>query len=97
MRTKPILYNDNRPAEPIGIPSVARRIGARLLHEARESLPSTIFFFVSFNFVVCTTNLLIAEYAVAVSSFMLATVAALIVGKAVLVASFSFGRNPYGG
>src|SRR5208282_2050591 len=88
MRTKPILYDDSRPAEPIGIPAgVARRIGARLLHEAREALPPTIFFFVGFNFVVLTTNLLVAQYLVAVSNFLLATLAALVVGKAVLVAN----------
>jgi hypothetical protein len=57
------------------------------LHEAREALPWTIFFFVGFNLVVFTTNLLLADYAIAVSSFMLATVAALVVGKAVLVAN----------
>jgi len=50
-------------------------------------LPPTIFFFVSFNFIVLTTNLLVAQYLVAVSSFMLATLAALVVGKAVLVAN----------
>jgi hypothetical protein len=88
MRTKPILYNDSGPAEPIGIAAgVPRRIGARLLHEFREVLPPTIFFFVGFNFVVFTTNLLVAQYSVAVSNFMLATVAALVVGKAVLVAN----------
>ena len=88
MRAKPILYNNSRPAEPIRIPAgAARRIGGRLLHEAREALPPTIFFFVGFNFIVFTTNLLVAQYAVAVSSFMLATVAALVVGKAVLVAN----------
>jgi hypothetical protein len=88
MRTKPILYDDSRLAEPIGIASgVARRIGARLLHEFLEVLPPTIFFFVGFNFVVFTTNLLVAQYSVAVSNFMLATVAALVVGKAVLVAN----------
>jgi hypothetical protein len=36
---------------------------------------------------VFTTNLLLADYAVAVSGFMLAAVAALVVGKAVLVAN----------
>jgi hypothetical protein len=88
MRTKPILYNDSRPLEPIGMPArVARRIGARLLREFREVLPPTIFFFIGFNFIVFTTNLLVAQYSVAVSSFMLATVAALVVGKAVLVAN----------
>ena len=93
MRTKPILYDDNdriadAPARPTGAPAnLAGRIGRRLLHEALEALPPTIFFFVGFNFVVFTTNLLLADYAVAVSSFMLATVAALVVGKAVLVAN----------
>ena len=70
--------------KPAGI---AHRIGARLLHEVREALPPTIFFFVGFNFIVLTTNLLVAQYFVAVSNFMLATVAALVVGKAVLVAN----------
>ena len=88
MRTKPITYNDSRLAEPTGISAgIARRIGAGILHEVREALPATIFFFVGFNFIVLTTNLLVAQYLVAVSNFMLATVAALVVGKAVLVAN----------
>src|SRR5215475_5202429 len=44
-------------------------------------------FFICFNFIVLTTNLLVAQYLVAVSNFMLATLAALVVGKAVLVAN----------
>jgi hypothetical protein len=64
-----------------------RRIGARILRELRGALPPTIFFFVGFNFIVLTTNLLVAAYAVAVSSFMLATMAALVVGKAVITAN----------
>jgi len=93
VRTRPILIDDNypelgAPAGPVVSPaSLATRIGRRLLHEFREVLPPTIFFFVGFNFIVFTTNLLLADYAVAVSSFMLATVAALVVGKAVLVAN----------
>src|ERR1700739_4133415 len=88
MRTKPITFNAGRLVEPTGVSAgIARRIGARLLHEAREALPPTIFFFVGFNFIVLTTNLLVAQYLVAVSNFMLATVAALVVGKAVLVAN----------
>jgi hypothetical protein len=54
---------------------------------ARGVAANNLLFFVGFNFVVFTTNLLVAEYAVAVSNFMLATVAALVVGKAVLVAN----------
>jgi hypothetical protein len=88
MRYEPILRNGCPPAQPIEIPAgIARRLGARLLHEVREALPPTIFFFVGFNFIVLTTNLLVAQYLVAVSNFMLATIAALVVGKAVLVAN----------
>jgi hypothetical protein len=64
-----------------------QRVGARMLHELRSALPPTIFFFVGFNFIVLTTNLLVADYAAAVSNFMLATLAALVVGKAVLTAN----------
>ena len=88
MRSESILRNNGRPAEAVGIRAgVARRVCARLLHEVREALPPTIFFFVGFNFIVLTTNLLVAQYLVAVSNFMLATLAALVVGKAVLVAN----------
>lgn len=93
MRTKPILYDRNTrefavSAKPAGTAAgLPRRIGARFFHEFREVLPPTISFFIGFNFIVLTTNLLVAEYAVAVSNFMLATVAALVVGKAVLVAN----------
>lgn len=64
-----------------------RRIAVKLLGEAREAVAPTLFFFVGFNFVVLTTNLLVAHYLVAISSFMLATMAALVVGKAVLLAN----------
>jgi len=89
MRTEPLSYDDESPiAEPVEkAAGIARKIGIRLFHEVREALPPTIFFFVGFNFIVLTTNLLVAQYLVAVSNFMLATMAALVVGKAVLVAN----------
>src|SRR5215472_14887855 len=91
MRTHPPASFDNQhPGAGVYVKKpagVAQRIGARILHEAREALPPTIFFFVGFNFIVFTTNLLLADYAIVVSNFMLATVAALVVGKAVLVAN----------
>jgi hypothetical protein len=89
MRTKPIPYEGDRRtfAEGANPAGVVVRIGTRVLHEAREALPPTPFFFAGFNFIVFTTNLLLADYAIAVSSFMLATLAALVVGKAVLVAN----------
>jgi hypothetical protein len=65
----------------------ARRTGAFLLHELDEILPPTIFFFIGFNLIVLTTNLLVADYFVTVGNFMLATVGALLIGKAVAVAN----------
>src|SRR3954467_2679248 len=67
--------------------TLPRRVGAWIVHELQGALPPTVFFFVGFNFIILTTNLLVADYAVAVSSFMLATVAALVVGKAVITAN----------
>jgi hypothetical protein len=65
----------------------ARRAGAFLLHEFLEILPPTIFFFIGFNLILLTTNLILADYGTQFANFMLATAAALIVGKAVLVAN----------
>jgi hypothetical protein len=93
MTIEPILHDDDhRPFVPSGrragrIARVARRIGARLLHEVHEALPPTIFFFIGFNFIVLTSNLLVAQYLIGLSNFMLATLAALVVGKSVLVAN----------
>jgi hypothetical protein len=93
VRTKPILFDDNHPASDaparLVVPpaNLAGRISRRLLHEFREVLPPTIFFFIGFNFVVFTSNLLVAHYLIAFGTFMLTTTAALIVGKAVLVAN----------
>lgn len=93
MRTTPVLSDDAHrailaPARPLVRPTNRmNRVRRRLLHEFRSVLPPTIFFFIGFNFVVFTTNLLVADYSIAVSNFMLATVAALVVGKAVLVAN----------
>jgi len=48
-------------------------------------LPPTLFFLFSFNLIVFTTNLLVHDYWFKLSSFMVATTTALVVGKAVLV------------
>ena len=53
------------------VSTLPRRVGAWILHELRGALPPTIFFFVGFHFIILTTNLLVANYAVAVSNFML--------------------------
>jgi len=90
MRSTPVLSDHEtsqfeRAVAPSG--GFARRAGGFLLHEFLEMVPPTIFFFVGFNLIVLTTNLLLADYLVAFGNFMLATGAALVVGKSVLVAN----------
>ena len=92
MRT-PIRSNDDAPelalppAKPTSpLAGLGRRVGIWFLHELYEILPPTIFFIIGFNLVALTTNLILAQYSVAFASFMLVTAAALVVGKAVLVA-----------
>ncbi len=47
----------------------------------------TLFFFVGFNLILLTTNLILADYsASSAGTFMLATASALFVGKSVLIA-----------
>jgi hypothetical protein len=80
------LLQESRDAQ-VEPSALRRRVAVRILHELSTALSPTIFFFVGFNFIVLTTNLLVADYGAAVSSFMLATVAALVVGKAVITAN----------
>src|SRR5271169_1396389 len=93
MRSTPIRDDDDSseldvPNKPAGTPAgLGRRAGIWFVHELHEILPPTIFFLIGFNLIVLTTKLLVADYFVAVGSFMLATVGALVVGKAVLVAN----------
>src|SRR5215831_17863400 len=60
---------------------------AFLLKEFKEVFPPTLFFAAGFNLIVYTTNLLLADYLLSFGSFLIATTAALVVGKAVLVAN----------
>lgn len=93
MQSAPVVNRDApleigaaaKPAAPSD--SLVRRVGAFLLREFREILPPTIFFAVGFNLILLTTNLILANYGQQFSSYLLATAAALVVGKAVLVAN----------
>jgi hypothetical protein len=92
MRSAPVLDSDTpkfeAPVEATHTPvGTAHRVGAFLLRELREMLPPTIFFFIGFNLILLTTNLLIANYGASFGSFMIVTGGALVVGKAVLVAN----------
>ncbi len=51
----------------------------------RHMLPPTLYFFVAFNLVVFTTNLLTRDYWFNLTGFMLASTTALVVGKVVLI------------
>jgi hypothetical protein len=93
MKSAAVLDRGERPkiegsAEPAPTSAgFVRRAGAFLVREFLEILPPTIFFFIGFNFIVLTTNLILADYGAQVASFMIATASALIVAKALLVAN----------
>lgn len=63
------------------------RFLAFVLKELNEVWPPTVFFALGFNLIILTTNLILADYLVSFGSFMVATLAAVVVGKAVLVAN----------
>jgi len=58
-----------------------------LLHEFREIIPRTLFFFFGFNLILFTKRLILTQYLIQFAGFFIATVSALVVGKAVLVAN----------
>jgi hypothetical protein len=69
-------------------PTMARsRVAAFAIKEFKELIPPTLFFAVSFNIIVLTTQLILDDYFVRFASFLIATTAALVVGKAVLLAN----------
>src|ERR1700704_125325 len=53
--------------------------------QVKHALPPTIFFFVGFNLILWTKRLILEEHGVEFGGFLTAIVAALLVGKAVLV------------
>jgi len=67
-------------------PGLISKVTRTLLHEVCEILPATIFFLIGFNFILFTKRLILEDYLIQFTGFTIATVGALIVGKAVLVA-----------
>jgi hypothetical protein len=65
--------------------SLPVRIYRFWLKEMTHILPPTLYFFVAFNLIAFTTNLLTRNYWFHLASFMVATGLALIVGKVILV------------
>ena len=64
---------------------IGSRALAFLVKELKEVLPPTIFFAIGFTLVELTTQLILDDYLVHFANFMVAVVAALVVGKAVLL------------
>lgn len=58
---------------------------AWLKREIVEAIPAAVYFFVGFQIIAFTDALMLEEYGVRVSTFMLATVAALVSAKVVLI------------
>jgi hypothetical protein len=50
-----------------------------------HTLPAVIFFFIGFNLILWTQQMVLMQHGIPFSGFMVATLAALLVGKAVLV------------
>jgi hypothetical protein len=57
-----------------------------VIKEFREALIPITYFFVTFNLIELTTQLILADYFQRLTNYMIATTTALVVGKAVLVA-----------
>jgi hypothetical protein len=58
---------------------------SRLKHELVEVIPPAVFFFVAFQLIAFTRALLLEEYGIRTSTFVAATIGALIVAKVVLI------------
>lgn len=76
----------NQPASAASMPMLSlRQAFDWWLTQVRHVLPPTIFFFVGFNLILWTKHLILREHDIDFSGFVIATLAALLVGKAVLI------------
>ncbi len=69
----------------VALASLPVRIYRGWFNLIRHLLPPTLYFFVAFNLIALTTDLLVHDYWFRLSNFMLASTTALVVGKVVLV------------
>src|SRR4029453_9243798 len=75
-----IVVPDAGPKRPFWRRALAWYVG-----EMKHLLPPTIFFFIGFNLILWTNKMILQEHSIEVTGFLVATMAALVVGKAVLV------------
>ena len=66
-------------------PPVWRRALDWYIAQMKHLLPPTVFFFLGFNLVLWTKRMILREYQIEFSGYLIATLAALLVAKAVLV------------
>ena len=66
-------------------PSFPRRVLAWYVELMKEVLPPTSFFFIGFTLIAWTKRMILQEHGIEFGGFLTAVVAALLVGKAVLV------------
>jgi hypothetical protein len=69
------------------------RLMSFLEKELKELLPPTVLFAISFNLIVLTTQLILADYLIHFFSFLVATTSALVVGKSVIADALPFFRR----
>jgi hypothetical protein len=74
----------SEPAAVVSAP-FQRRAFDWWLTQVKHALPPTIFFFIGFNLILWTKRLILEDQGIEFSGFFLATAAALLVGKAVLI------------
>jgi hypothetical protein len=66
-------------------PPIWMRIFRWWLEQVRHTLPAVIFFFVGFNLILWTKQMVLQQHNIPFSGFVVATLSALLVGKAVLI------------
>jgi hypothetical protein len=79
----------SKSTKDVSVASVVPKSGflTFVIKQLREVLPPTLFFVIGFNFIVLTTQLILADYFIHFANFMLVTISALVLGKSVLVAN----------
>lgn len=60
-------------------------LGEKIKHELRELIPVTLFFFVAFQLLALTEALMLKQYGIHLTTFLGATMLALIVAKVVVI------------
>ena len=71
------------------------RIIAKLKHELVELVPTTLFFFFTFQLVAITRDLMLQQHGIYTTSFVTAAVGALLVAKVVVVMDHMAFMNRY--